>query len=141
LFSKPKANKFMKKFFNGGATSNKYAAVGFIGSFILGVTNINYGMGNLYGASSSDHDLLWSIFSKGALLLTVTLAFSLVLYRAIWLYKRRGGSWSFTLISLACAHFLVFTLLSTLVIGANVYRATDGLLTKEHKPLIGTLDD
>ena len=131
----------IKSFIQGRAVSNRYVAVGFIGSFILGVLNINYGMGNLYGASSSDHDLLWSIFNKGALLLVVSLTFSLVLYRAIWLYKRRTGSFSFTLITLACAHFLLFTLLSSLVIGANVYRAADGLLTKEHIPLIGTLDD
>ena len=102
---------------------------------------MNYGMGNLYGASSSDHDVLWSIFYKGALLLTVSMTFSFVLYRAIWQYKRRGGDFSFTLITLACAHFLVFTILSTLVIGANAYRAADGLLTKEHEPLIGVLDD
>ena len=131
----------IKSFIQGRAVSNRYVTVGFIGSLILGVLNMNYGMGNLYGASSSDHDLLWSIFSKGALLLTVSLTFSIVLYRAILLYKRRGGSWSFTLITLACAHFLVFTLLSTLVIGANAYRAADGLLTKEHQPLMGTLDD
>jgi cytochrome bd-type quinol oxidase subunit 2 len=131
----------IKSFIQGRAVSNRYVAVGFIGSFILGVLNINYGMGNLYGASSSDHDLLWSIFNKGALLLVVSLTFSLVLYRAIWLYKRRTGSFSFTLNTLACAHFLLFTLLSSLVIGANVYRAADGLLTKEHIPLIGTLDD
>lgn len=131
----------IKSFIQGRSVSNRYVAVGFIGSFILGVLNINYGMGNLYGASSSDHDLLWSILNKGALLLVASLTFSFVLYRAIWLYKRRGGSWSFTLITLACAHFLVFTLLSTLVIGANAYRAADGLLTKEHEPLIHTLDD
>lgn len=131
----------IKSFIQGRSVSNRYVAVGFIGSFILGMTNWLYGMGNLYGASSSDHDLLWSILSKGALLLAVSLTFSIVLYRAIWLYKRRGGSWSFTLITLACAHFLVFTLTSTLVIGANAYRAVDGLLTKEHQPLIGTLDD
>jgi hypothetical protein len=131
----------IKNFFQGRAVSNRYVAVGFIGSFILGILNFEHGMGNLYGASSSDHDLLWSILSKGALLLTVSLTFSFVLYRAIWLYRQRGGSWSFTLITLACAHFLVFTLLSTLVIGANAYRAADGLLTKEHQPLMGTLDD
>ena len=131
----------IKSFIQGRSVSNIYVAVGFIGSFILGVLNMNYGMGNLYGASSSDHDLLWEIFNKGALLLVVSLTFSFVLYRAIWLYKRRGGSWSFTLITLACAHFLAFTLLSTLAIGANAYRAADGLLTKEHEPLIGTLDD
>lgn len=128
-------------FLSGRSSSNKYVAVGFIGSFVLGVLNINYGMGNLYGASSSDHDLLWSILSEGALLLTVSLTFSIVLYRAIWLYKRRGGSWSFTLIALACAHFFAFTLLSTIVIGANAYRAADGLLTKEHQSLMSTIDD
>jgi hypothetical protein len=98
-------------------------------------------MGNLYGASSSDHDLLWSILNKGALLLVASLTFSFVLYRAIWLYKGRGGTWSFTLITLACTHFLVFTLTSTLVIGTNAYRAADGILMKEHQPLMGTLDD
>ena len=131
----------IKSFIQGRAVSNKYVAVGFIGSFILGVLNMNYGMGNLYGASSSDHDLLWSILIKGVLLLTVSVTFSLVLYRAIWLYKRRDGSSSFTLITLACTHFLVFTILSALVIGANAYRAADGLLTKEHEPLNGVLDD
>ena len=130
-----------KSFVQGRSISNLYVSVGFIGSFILGILNFEYGIRNLYGASSSDHDLLWSIFNKGALLLVVSLTFSLVLYRAIWLYKRRTGSFSFTLITLACAHFLLFTLLSSLVIGANVYRAADGLLTKEHIPLIGTLDD
>ncbi|CAI8235051.1 MAG: Uncharacterised protein [Marinobacterium sp. xm-d-530] len=131
----------INNFVQGRSRSNTYVAVGFIGSFILGVLNINYGMGNLYGASSSDHNLLWSIFNKGALLLVVSLTFSFVLYRAIRLYKRRDGRFSFTLITLASAHFLVFTLLSTLVIGANAYRAADGLLTKEHRPLMGTLDD
>ena len=131
----------IKNFIQGRSPSNAYVAVGFIGSFILGMTNWFYGMGNLYGASSSDHDLLWTIFIKGALLLVVSLTFSFVLYRAIWLYKRRGGRFGFTLITLASAHFLVFTLLSTLVIGMNAYRAADGLLTKEHQPLIGTLDD
>lgn len=131
----------LNNFLSGRSPSNKYVAVGFIGSLILGILNIDYGMGNLYGASSSDHDLLWEIFNKGALLLVVSLTFSFVLYRAIWLYKRRGGRWSFTLITLACAHFLAFTILSTLVIGANAYRAADGLLTKENDPLIGTLDD
>lgn len=131
----------IKNFIQGRSVSNRYVAFGFVGSLILGLFNVNYGMGNLYGASSSDHDILWSIFNKGALHSTVSLTFSFVLYRAIWLYKRRGGDFSFTLITLACAHFLVFTLLSTLVIGGNVYRAADGLLTKEHQPLMGTLDD
>ena len=131
----------IKNFVQGRHLSNTYVAVGFIGSLILGVLNINYGMGNLYGASSSDHDLLWSIFIKGALLLVVTLTFSFMLYRAIWLYRRRGGSWSFTLITLACAHFIAFTLVSVLVIGTNSYRSADGLLNKDHQKLIGTLDD
>lgn len=131
----------IKNFVQGRSASNSYVAVGFIGSFILGVLNLDYGTSNLYGASSSDHDLLWSIFNKGALLLLSSLTFSIVLYRAIWMYKRRGGRFSFTLITLACAHFLVFTLQSTFVIGVNTYRAADGLITKEHRPLIGTLDD
>ena len=131
----------IKNFIQGRSVSNRYVAFGFIGSFILGFINIGYGTGNMYGASSSDHDLLWSILSKGVLLLAVSITFSFVIYRAIWLYKLRGGDFSFTLITLACAHFLVFTLLSTLVIGANAYRAADGLLTKDHQPLMGALDD
>ena len=131
----------LSDFIQGKDSSNTYILVGFFGSIIIGFFVYDFHMEYLYSASSSDHFLLLTILNKGALLLVISLAFSLVLYSALWLYKRGGGSWSFTLITLACAHFLVFTILSTLVIGANTYRAADGLITKEHKPLMGVLDD
>ena len=132
---------FISNFVKGRANHNTYILVGFFGSIILTFFVYNYHMEYLYSASSSDHSLLQSILIRGALLLVISYLFSFLLYRAIWLYKCRGGIGFVELISLACTHFLIFTLLSTLVIGNNAYRAANGLLTKEHKPLFYTIDD
>ena len=133
--------RYLIDFIKGNNTFNAYVLVGLVGSLMLGFFVYNFHIEYMYSASSSDHILLWTILNKGALLLVTSLTFSFVVYSSIWQYKRRGGSHSVALITLACAHFLSFTLLSTLLISANAYRAAEGILTKEHQSLRSTLDD
>ena len=132
---------FISDFLSGKANGNTYVQVGFLGSLVLGFFVYNYHMEYLYSASSSDHMLLWGILNKGAFLHVLVLAFSFLLYRAIWIYNRRGCSFPAELIIWVSIHFLIFTLLSTLVIGVNTYRAVDGLITKDNSILTNNLDD
>lgn len=131
----------MKNHPDGRVMSFRYIVSAFIGSFILGMINISFGIDNLYGASGSDHNLLWVILVKGILLLSISIAFSFVLYRAVWLQRGPNGGLSFIVVTLACIHFLAFTATSALVIGSNVYRSAEGLITRENQSSIGNLDD
>ena len=132
---------FILDFFNGKTNGNTYVQVGFLGSLVLGFFVYNYHMEYLYSASSSDHALLVRIITQGFSLALIVLGFSGSLYLGVWRYMRHNGDEKWLLIVLGVVHVLAFTALSGLLVGSHIYRASDGLLTKEHHSLRIKLDD
>ena len=134
--------KALDKYTSGSFDLWLYIAIGVAGSLILGIANAIFTQSTLYGASGSDHDLLRVIVLKGAILIALTVSFTVTLCTAVFRYARRSGvvgSWIARILMLT--HFVAFLLVSLLLTGSNVYRAGDGLLKKEHMVQIGTLDD
>lgn len=123
---------FISDFLNGKANGNTYVQVGFLGSLVLGFFVYNYHMEYLYSASGSDHTLLTHIIVQGVALAFIVLVFSGSLYLGIWRYIRYGGAEKWLHIVLSVVHALALTVLSGLLVGSHVYRAVDGLQTKEH---------
>ena len=132
---------FISDFLNGKANGNAYVKVGFLGSLVLGFFVYNYHMEYLYSASSSDHALLVRIVAQGVALASIVLGFSGSLYLGVWRYIRDNRAEKWLLIVLSVVHVLAFTALSGLLVGTHLYRASDGLLNKEHRESSANLSD
>ena len=132
---------FISDFLNGKANGNTYVQVGFLGSLVLGFFVYNYHMEYLYSASGSDHTLLTHIIVQGVALAFIELGFSGSLYLGIWRYIRDNRAEKWLLIVLSVVHVLAFTVLSGLLVGSHIYRASDGLFNKEHRESSANLSD
>ena len=128
-------------FIKGKVSSNTYILVGFFGSLIIGFFVYDFHMEYLYSASSSDHTLLVRIITQGCALAVILFGFSITLYLGIWRYFRHNGVEKWLLIVLSVVHVLAFTAPSGLLVGSHLYRASDGLLNKEHRESSANLSD